>query len=78
MTEGKVPRVEYVDEKETRRIDLLQKQFYRATDIYVCIMNMGSKLEEKLREVLDSGIMCFHMCRLYSIRVSDKEADCTK
>ncbi len=72
IAEGKVPRVEYVDEKETRRIDLLQKQFYRATDIS-CIMNMGSKLEEKLREVLDSRIMSSHV-KLYSIRVSDKEA----
>jgi hypothetical protein len=72
IAEGKVPRVEYVDEKETRRIDLLQKQFYRATDIS-CIMSMGSKLEEKLREVLDSRIMSSHV-KLYSIRVSDKEA----
>lgn len=72
IAEGRVPRVEYIDEKESRRIDLLQKEFHRATDISR-IMNMGSKLEEKLQQLLDIRSMSSYV-KLYSITVDDKEA----
>lgn len=72
IAEGRVPRVEYINEKENRRIDLLQKEFQRATDI-TRIMIMGGKLEEKLQQLLDIRSVSSYI-RLYSITVDDKEA----
>lgn len=73
IAEGRVSRVENFNEKETHRIDLLQRDFRRATDI-VCILNMGKKLEEKLEQLLDFRTMSSYI-KLYSIVVDDKEAN---
>jgi len=72
VAEGRVPRVEYIDEKETRRIDLLQKEFLRVTDIGR-IMDMGSRIEVNLQQLIDMRAISSYV-KLYSITVGDKEA----
>jgi hypothetical protein len=72
IAEGRVPRIEYIDEKESRKIDLLQKEFLRTTNIGR-IMELGYNLEEKLKQMIDMRLISSYI-RLYSITVDDKEA----
>lgn len=72
IAEGRVPRIEYIDDKESRKIDLLQKEFHRATNIGG-IMDLGYKLEEKLKQLTDIRLISSYI-KLYSITVDDKEA----
>jgi hypothetical protein len=72
IAEGRVPRIEYIDEKENRKIDLLQKEFHRATDIGR-IMDMGYKLGEKLNQLIDLRLISSYV-NLYLISVDNKEA----
>ncbi|HEY7571762.1 MAG TPA: hypothetical protein VH796_10370 [Nitrososphaeraceae archaeon] len=72
IAEGRVPRIEYIDEKESHKIDLLQKEFHRSTDIER-IMDMGYKLEEKLKQLIDLRLISSYI-NLYLISVDNKEA----
>jgi hypothetical protein len=71
-SEGRLPRLNYVDREERRKIDLTQKEFQQATDILRIVM-MGKMLADKINEISNTSTVSHHM-KLDSIRVGDKEA----
>jgi hypothetical protein len=71
VLEGKLPRIDYLDKDERRKIDLAQKEFQEGTDIIKLVM-MGKKLADSISDISDTSIVSSHM-KLDSIRVGDKE-----
>ena len=72
ISEGRLPRINFIDREERRKIDLTQKEFQQGTDIPRIVI-MGRMLADKLNELSDTSTVSQHM-KLDSIRVGDKEA----
>ena len=67
-----MPRINFIDREERRKIDLTQKGFQQGTDI-LRIVIMGRMLVDKINELSDTSTVSQHM-KLDSIRVGDKDA----
>ena len=72
VSEGRLPRIDYLDRDERRKIDLTQKEFQEGTDTLKLIM-MGRMLADRLGDISNTSTVSPHM-KLDSIRVGDKEA----
>lgn len=70
--EGRLPRIDYLDKDERRKIDLTQKEFQEGTDTLKLIM-MGRMLANRIGDVSNTSAVSPHM-KLDSIRVGDREA----
>jgi hypothetical protein len=71
VSEGKLPRIDYLDKDERRKIDLTQKEFQEGTDTLKLVM-MGKMLADRISEISNISVVSPHM-KLDSIRVGDKE-----
>ena len=71
VSEGRLPRIEYLDKDERRKIDLTQKEFQEGMDILKLIM-MGKMLADRISDISNISVVSPHM-KLDSIRVGDKE-----
>lgn len=72
VSEGRLPRIDYLDKDERRKIDLTQKEFQEGTDTLKLIM-MGRMLANRMGDISNTSAVSPHM-KLDSIRVGDKEA----
>lgn len=72
VSEGRLPRIDYLDKDERRKIDLTQKEFQEGTDTLKLIM-MGRMLANRIGDVSNTSAVSPHM-KLDLIRVGDKEA----
>ena len=72
VSEGRVPRIDYLDKDERRKIDLTQKEFQEGTDTLKIVM-MGKILADRINDISNTSAVSPHM-KLDSIRVGDKEA----
>lgn len=72
VTEGRLPRIDYVDKDEKRRIDLTQKEFQEGTDTLKLIL-MGKMLADRMKDLNNTSSVSPHT-KLDSIIVGDKEA----
>ncbi len=72
VSEGRVPRIDYLDKGERRKIDLTQKEFQEGTDNLKIVM-MGKILADRINDISNTSAVSPHM-KLDSIRVGDKEA----
>jgi hypothetical protein len=70
--EGRLPRIDYLDKDERRKIDLTQKELQEGTDTLKLIM-MGRMLANRIGDVSNTSAVSPHM-KLDSIRVGDREA----
>ncbi|MGC1131824.1 MAG: hypothetical protein WA941_03290 [Nitrososphaeraceae archaeon] len=70
--EGRLPRIDYLDKDERRKIDLTQKEFQEGTDTLKLIM-MGRMLANRIGDISNTSAVSPHM-KLDSIRVGDREA----
>jgi hypothetical protein len=70
--EGRLPRIDYLDKDERRKIDLTQKEFQEGTDTLKLIM-MGRMLANRIGDISNTSAVSTHM-KLDSIRVGDREA----
>jgi hypothetical protein len=71
VSEGRLPRIDYLDKDERRKIDLTQKEFQEGTDTLKLVM-MGKMLADRISEISNISVVSPHM-KLDSIRVGDKE-----
>lgn len=71
VLEGRLPRIDYHDKDERRKIDLTQKEFQEGTDILKLVM-MGKMLVDRINDISNTSVVSPHM-KLDSIRVGDKE-----
>jgi hypothetical protein len=72
VSEGRLPRIDYLDKDDRRKIDLTQKEFQEGTDTLKLIM-MGRMLANRIGDISNTSAVSPHM-KLDSIRVGDKEA----
>ncbi|MGC2307281.1 MAG: hypothetical protein WA461_02675 [Nitrososphaeraceae archaeon] len=70
--EGRLPRIDYLDKDERRKIDLTQKEFQEGTDTLKLIM-MGRMLANRIGDISNTSAVSPRM-KLDSIRVGDREA----
>jgi hypothetical protein len=71
VSEGRLPRIDYLDKDERRKIDLTQKEFQEGTDTLKLVM-MGKMLADRISDISNISVVSPHM-KLDSIRVGDKE-----
>jgi hypothetical protein len=71
VEEGRLPRIDYLDKDERRKIDLTQKEFQEGTDILKLVM-MGKMLADRISDISNTSVVSPYM-KLDSIRVGDKE-----
>jgi hypothetical protein len=71
VSESKLPRIDYLDKDERRKIDLTQKEFREGTDNLKLVM-MGKMLADRISDISNISVVSPHM-KLDSIRVGDKE-----
>ena len=72
ISEGKVPKIDYIQDKEIRRLNLFQKEFMQFTDISKILL-LGKVLTDKMNRVLNPKAIASHI-KLESIKVDDKDA----
>jgi hypothetical protein len=72
VSEGRLPKIDYLDKDERRKIDLTQKEFQEGTDTLKLVM-MGRMLADRISDISNTSAVSSHM-KLDSIRVGDKEA----
>jgi hypothetical protein len=72
ISEGRIPRIDYIEKQERRRLNFLQKEFVEITDIPK-ILVLGKALLDKMNILLYSTTVSSHI-KLDSIKVVDKEA----
>ena len=72
ISEGKVPKIDYIQDKETRRLNLFQKEFLQFTDISKIFL-LGKVLIDKMNSILNPKAIASHI-KLESIKVEDKDA----
>lgn len=72
ISEGRFPKIDYVEKHETRTLNLLKKEFIEMADISK-ILVLGKALSDKMGILLNSNLISSHI-RLETIKVTDKEA----
>jgi hypothetical protein len=72
ISEGKVPKIDYIQDKEIRRLNLFQKEFLQFTDISKIFL-LGKVLTDKMNSILNPKAIASHI-KLESIKVDDKDA----
>jgi hypothetical protein len=72
ISEGKVPKIDYIQDKEIRRLNLFQKEFMQFTDISKILL-LGKVLTDKMNSILNPKAIASHI-KLESIKVDDKDA----
>jgi hypothetical protein len=72
IDEGKVPRIDYIQDKEIRRLNLFQKEFLQVTDIPKILL-LGKLLTDKMNSLLNPKANTSHL-KLESIKIDDKDA----
>ena len=72
ISEGKVPKIDYIQDKEIRRLNLFQKEFMQFTDISKILL-LGKVLTDKMNSILNPKAIASHI-KLESIKVEDKDA----
>jgi hypothetical protein len=72
ISEGKVPKIDYIQDKEIRRLNLFQKEFLQFTDISKIFL-LGKVLTDKMNSILNPKTIASHI-KLESIKVDDKDA----
>jgi hypothetical protein len=72
ISEEKVPKIDYIQDKEIRRLNLFQKEFMQFTDISKILL-LGKVLTDKMNSVLNPKAIASHI-KLESIKVDDKDA----
>jgi hypothetical protein len=72
ISEGKVPKIDYIQDKEIRRLNLFQKEFLQFTDISKIFL-LGKVLTDKMNSILNPKAIVSHI-KLESIKVDDKDA----
>ena len=72
ISEGKVPKIDYMQDKEIRRLNLFQKEFMQFTDISKILL-LGKVLTDKMNSILNPKAIASHI-KLESIKVEDKDA----
>jgi hypothetical protein len=72
ISEGKVPKIDYIQDKEIRRLNLFQKEFLQFTDISKIFL-LGKVLTDKMNSILNPKTITSHI-KLESIKVDDKDA----
>ena len=72
ISEGKVPRIDYIQDKEIRKLNLFQKEFLQFTDIPKILL-LGKLLTDKMNSLLNPQAITFHI-KLESIKIDDKDA----
>ena len=72
ISEGKVPKIDYIQDKEIRRLNLFQKEFMQFTDISKILL-LGKVLTGKMNSILNPKAIASHI-KLESIKVDDKDA----
>ena len=60
VSEGRLPRIDYLDRDERRKIDLTQKEFQEGTDILKLIM-MGKMLADRISDISNISVVSPHM-----------------
>jgi hypothetical protein len=73
ISEGRIPKIEYIEKQETRRLNLLQKEFVEIGDIPK-ILIVGKALLDKMSTILDMAAVSSSHIKLEAIKVADKEA----
>jgi hypothetical protein len=72
ISEGKVPTIDYIQDKEIRRLNLFQKEFLQFTDIPKILL-LGKVLTDKMNSLLNPKSIGSHI-KLGSIKIDDKYA----
>jgi hypothetical protein len=72
ISEGKVPKIDYIQDKEIRRLNLFQKEFLQFTDISKIFL-LGKALTDKMNSILNPKAIASHI-KLESIKVDEKDA----
>src|SRR5919112_3326152 len=72
ISEGKVPRIDYIQDKEIRKLNLFQKEFLQFTDMPKILL-LGKLLTDKMNRLLNPQAITFHI-KLESIKIDDKDA----
>jgi hypothetical protein len=72
ISEGKVPKIDYIQDKEIRRLNLFQKEFLQFTDISKIFL-LGKVLTDKMNSILNPKAIASHI-KLESIKVDEKDA----
>ena len=72
ISEGKVPKIDYIQDKEIRRLNLFQKEFLQFTDINKILL-LGKVVTDKMNGILDREAIASHI-KLESIIIDGKEA----
>ena len=72
ISEGKLPKIDYIEEGEKRSLNLLQKEFLRFTD-FPKIFLLGKALVDKLNTLSNPTVVASHN-KLEGIKVGDKDA----
>jgi hypothetical protein len=72
IVEGKVPRIDYIQDKEIRRLNLFQKEFLQFTDMPKILL-LGKLLTDKMNSLLNPKAIASHI-KLESIKIDDKDA----
>jgi hypothetical protein len=72
ISEGKLPKIDYIEEGEKRSLNLLQKEFLRFTD-FPKILLLGKALVDKLNTLSNPTVVASHN-KLEGIKVGDKDA----
>ena len=73
ISEGRIPRIEYIEKQETRRLNLLQKEFAEIGDIPK-ILILGKAFLDKMSTILDMTAVSSLHIKLEAVKVEDKEA----
>jgi len=71
ISEGKVPRIDYIQDKEIRRLNLFQKEFLQFTDMPKILL-LGKLLTDKMNSLLNPKAIALHI-KLESIKIDDKD-----
>src|SRR5919106_4312107 len=72
ISEGKVPRIDYIQDKEIRKLNLFQKEFLQFTEMPKILL-LGKLLTDKMNSLLNPQAITFHI-KLESIKIDDKDA----
>ena len=67
-----MPKIDYIQDKEIRRLNLFQKEFLQFTDISKIFL-LGKVLIDKMNSILNPKAIASHI-KLESIKVDDKDA----
>lgn len=72
ISEGKVPRIDYIQDKEIRKLNLFQKEFLQFTDVPKILL-LGKLLTDKMNSLLNPQAIALPI-KLESIKIDDKDA----